>query len=422
MRAAAPRTMSRMSTPVATITDRVRARVRSERVDLHRDPEAAERLVREELRFYAERSLAGSLPRIHDEARTHGEVLAGLTGYGPLQPYFDDPEVEEIWINRPDAIFIARSGVTERVPLELSDDQVRVLVERMLQATGRRVDLSSPFVDASLPDGSRLHVVIPDVTRRHWAVNVRKFSQRIRSLTRLVELGSLTPQAAEFLRMSVLAGCNILVSGATHTGKTTMLGALLAGARPSERIVTVEETFELDLEAADVVAMQCRTPNLEGLGEISLRRLIKEALRMRPDRLVVGEVREAESLDLLIALNSGIPGMCSLHANSARDALIKLSTLPLLAGRNIDSAFVVPTVASAIDLVVHLELGADRQRRVSEILAPTGMVDGGDIVTDTIFQFDSGAGALIATGTLPERLSRYTDAGLNPRAIVGPAA
>lgn len=148
MLAPPPRTMSRMSTPVATITDRVRARVRSERVDLHRDPDAAERLVREELRVYAERSLSGALPRIHDEVRTHGEVLAGLTGYGALQPYFDDAEVEEIWLNAPDAIFVARSGVTERVPLTLTDDQVRVIVERMLQATGRRVDLSSPFVDA----------------------------------------------------------------------------------------------------------------------------------------------------------------------------------------------------------------------------------------------------------------------------------
>ncbi len=421
MLAPPPRTMSRMSTPVATITDRVRARVRSERVDLHRDPDAAERLVREELRVYAERSLSGALPRIHDEVRTHGEVLAGLTGYGALQPYFDDAEVEEIWLNAPDAIFVARSGVTERVPLTLTDDQVRVIVERMLQATGRRVDLSSPFVDASLPDGSRLHVAIPDVTRRHWAVNVRKFSQRIRSLSRLVELGSLTPQAAEFLRMSVLAGCNILVSGATHTGKTTMLGALLASARPSERIITVEETFELDLDAPDVVAMQCRSANLEGTGEITLRRLIKEALRMRPDRLVVGEVREAESLDLLIALNSGMPGMCSLHANSARDALIKLSTLPLLAGRNIDSSFVVPTVASAIDIVVHLELSPDRGRRVREIVAPTGAVAADGITVAPLFVRDA-LGNLVATGSLPPRPQKFADAGLDPRPVIGHAA
>jgi pilus assembly protein CpaF len=192
----------------------------------------------------------------------------------------------------------------------LAEREVRELVERMLQHSGRRIDLSSPFVDASLPDGSRLHVVIPDVTRQ-WSVNIRRFHRGVRSLTALVELGSLSRPAAEFLRMAVLAGANILVSGATHTGKTTLLGALLESVRPGERIVTVEETFELDLDARDVVAMQCRQPSLEGTGEITLRRLVKESLRMRPDRLVVGEVREAESLDLLIALNSGVPGFAS---------------------------------------------------------------------------------------------------------------
>ncbi|WAB82752.1 ATPase, T2SS/T4P/T4SS family [Microcella daejeonensis] len=309
-------------------------------------------------------------------------------------------------------MFIARAGISEQLPLRLSDDEVRTLVERMLQATGRRVDLSSPFVDASLPDGSRLHVVIPDVTRSHWAVNVRKFSQRIRSLDRLVELGSMTPPAAAFLRRAVLAGCNILVSGATQSGKTTMLGSLLASARPEERVVTVEETFELDLTAVDCVAMQCRSPNLEGTGEISLRRLIKEALRMRPDRLIVGEVREAESLDLLIALNSGLPGMCSLHANSARDALTKLSTLPLLAGRNIDASFVVPTVASAIDLVVHCELVAGGRRRVAEIIAPTGRHAEGVVEADTLFRLVDGR--LTATGSLPRRTEKFAAAALEP--------
>jgi pilus assembly protein CpaF len=187
--------------------------------------------------------------------------------------------------------------------------------------------------------------------------------------------------------------------------------------------VTVEETFELDLTAGDVVAMQCRTPNLEGTGEISLRRLIKEALRMRPDRLVVGEVREAESLDLLIALNSGLPGMCSIHANSARDALVKLSTLPLLAGRNIDSAFVVPTVASAIDLVVHCEIVRGGQRRVAEIVAPTGRVVPGNgaeasIEAESLFVRSASdlatAGELAPTGVLPARLEGFAAAGFDP--------
>jgi len=198
--------------------------------------------------------------------------------------------------------------------------------------------------------------------------------------------------------------------------KTTLLGALLGSCRPGERIVTVEETFELALDAPDHVAMQCRQASLEGTGEITLRRLIKESLRMRPDRLVVGEVREAEALDLLIALNSGIPGMCSLHANSAHDALVKLCTLPLLAGRNIDIAFVVPTVASAIDLVVHAELRRDGRRRVVEVVAPTGRVVDGTVESVTLFALDGDR--LVATGVLPPRMAGFERAGVAPAAIL----
>lgn len=374
-----------MSSAFTTIAERVRERVRLDGVDISSDAGLAESYVRDEVRRYSERALGGSVPLLDDEAQVAREVVAALTGLGPLQPYLDDPAVEELWINAPDEIYVAREGVSERTPLALTDGEVRDLVERMLQSTGRRVDLSSPFVDASLPDGSRLHVVIPDVTRRHWAVNVRKFNRRIRDLDALVALGSLTREAAEFLRASVLARRTVVVSGATQAGKTTMLGALLSCADPSDRIVTVEETFELSLPGRDVVALQCRQPSLEGTGEITLRRLIKEALRMRPDRLVVGEVREAEALDLLIALNSGLPGMSSVHANSAHDALVKLTTLPLLAGRNIDSAFVVPTVASCVDLVVHCELGPSGRRRVVEILAPTGPSTDGGIATQRMF-------------------------------------
>lgn len=412
--------MEPMSDPVRAIAERVRGRVLSEGVDLARDEVLAARYATEEVRRYSERALAGAHAPLGDEPGTAREVVASLTGYGPLQPFFDDPTVEEIWINSPTRVFVARAGVPELTTLVLSDREVRDLVERMLQHSGRRVDLSSPFVDASLPDGSRLHVAIPDVTRAHWAVNVRKFQQRIRSLQQLVELGSLTRQAAEFLRMSVLAGANILVSGATHTGKTTMLNALMSSSRSSDRVVTVEETFELDLDVRDLVSMQCRQPNLEGSGEITLRRLIKEALRMRPDRLIVGEVREAESLDLLIALNSGLPGMCTIHANSARDALAKLCTLPLLAGRNIDSAFVVPTVASCIDLVVHLTIDRQGRRRVAEISAPTGDTAGAAVAADPIFRLEGGE--LVATGIHPARREKFAAAGLDPAIVLGAAA
>ena len=406
-----------MSQALAHIADRVRERVRLDGVDLGSDEALAARYVRDEVQRYSERALGGSVPLLDDEAHAAQQIVATLTGFGALQPYFDDAEVEEIWINAPDAIFIARDGIPELTGITLTDGDVRDLVERMLQHSGRRVDLSSPFVDASLPDGSRLHVVIPDVTRRHWSVNIRKFTQRIRDLQRLVALGSLTQQAAEFLRMGVLAGQNIIVSGATQSGKTTMLNALLAGCRPSERIITVEETFELSLFSRDVIGMQCRQPSLEGTGEITLRRLIKESLRMRPDRLVVGEVREAESLDLLIALNSGLPGMSSIHANNARDALIKLSTLPLLAGRNIDSGFVVPTVAGCIDLVVHCELGRQGRRRVVEILAPTGNVTAGVIEASSIFAISDGQ--LQPTDSYPSRTAKFSAAGLDPAVVLG---
>jgi pilus assembly protein CpaF len=405
-----------VSTALAQIAEQVRERVRRDGVDLGADKTLAAQYVHDEVRRYSERALGGSVPLLGDEADATRQLVATLTGFGPLQPLFDDPGIEEVWINAPDAVFAARDGVPELTGLVLGEHEVRDLVERMLQSSGRRVDLSSPFVDASLPDGSRLHVVIPDVTRKHWAVNIRKFNSRIRDLQRLVALGSLTQHAAEFLRMCVLAGQNILVSGATQSGKTTMLNALLASVRPIERVITVEETFELAASTRDVIGMQCRQPSLEGTGEITLRRLIKEALRMRPDRLVVGEVREAESLDLLIALNSGLPGMSSIHANSARDALVKLSTLPLLAGRNIDSGFVVPTVAACIDIVVHCELARNGQRRVVEIIAPSGQVNSGVIEASPIFAL--AGGVLDATGGYPARNVKFASAGLDPVSIL----
>lgn len=408
-----------MSDPVRLVADSVRARARRGSLG------APEEAVRQELRRYAEHAFASDAPLIADEGRTERQVVADLTGLGPLQPLLDDPGVEEIWINAPTRVFVARGGVQELTPVVLTEQEVRDLVERMLVSSGRRVDLSSPFVDASLPDGSRLHVVIPDVTRRHWAVNIRKFSTSVRDLSALVEAGSLPQAAADFLRAAMLAGLNVLVSGATQAGKTTMLNALLAAGRPTDRVITVEETFELRLPGRDAVAMQCRQPSLEGTGEITLRRLIKEALRMRPDRLVVGEVREAEALDLLIALNSGVPGACSIHANSAREALVKLCTLPLLAGRNIDAGFVVPTVASSVELVVHCELQRGGRRRVVEILAPTGSLsapaaEGGVIEASRLFATVDGV--LRPTGGLPARVEKFRSAGVDPADLLRAAA
>lgn len=313
-------------------------------------------------------------------------------------------------------MFIARHGRSELTTIVLRPSDVRDLVERMLKSSGRRVDLSSPFVDASLPDGSRLHVVIPDITREHWAVNIRKFVVRASRLDDLVSLGTITAPAARFLEAAVASGLNVIVAGATQAGKTTLLNCLAAAIPARERVITAEEVFELQLPAPDWVALQTRQPNLEGTGEIPLRRLVKEALRMRPSRIIVGEVRQEECLDLLIALNSGLPGMCSLHANSAREAVVKLCTLPLLAGENVGHAFVVPTVASSVDLVVHTATEADGSRRVREIVALPGRVEGGVIETADIFVRRSNE--LVRADGYPPHLDRFERAGFDVRTLL----
>jgi pilus assembly protein CpaF len=311
---------------------------------------------------------------------------------------------------------VARGGTAELTNTILTADEVRDLVERMLKSSGRRVDLSSPFVDATLPDGSRLHVVIPDITRENWIVNIRKFVVKADHLEDLVRLGTLTRAAARFLDAAVVAGLNILVAGGTQAGKTTMLNCLSSAIPSRERVVTCEEVFELKIPLRDVASMQCRQPSLEGTGEVPLRRLVKEALRMRPSRIIVGEVRQAESLDLLIALNSGLPGMCTLHANSAREAITKMCTLPLLAGENVGSRFVVPTVAGSIDLVIQIALERDGVRRVREIVAVPGRVEGDVIEIADIFT--SRGGQLVRADGFPPHVDRFERAGYDIAALL----
>lgn len=302
------------------------------------------------------------------EAELRERAEKALVGYGALDSLIADPLIEEIWINSPDQVFYSKESRTSLAALDLDALAVRQVVEKMLRDSGRRLDRSQPFVDATLRNGSRLHVVIPDVTREHWAVNIRKFPIKILSLSNLVEFGALSNKMAGYLSGEYRAGSNILVSGATQAGKTTLLCALLEETHPSERIISVEETFEVRTNHIDWVAMQARQANLEGVGEITLRRLVREALRMRPTRLVIGEVRQAEALDLLIALNSGIAGLCTIHANSAHDALEKLQLLPLLAGENIPSAFVTRSVLSTIDVVIHAHMDDAGHRYIAQVI------------------------------------------------------
>ena len=411
--------MSGQRTGAALLEDEVRELVRRRGIDPQREPDSLRALVRDALADYDDRALAGRVPVLEDPEATSRELIDSIGGFGVLQQYLDDPAVEEVWINSPAEVFIARHGESELTTTILTAEQVRELVERMLRMSGRRLDLSSPFVDATLPGGERLHVVIPSVTRDAWAVNIRKYRVRAERLDDLVALGSLTAHAARFLGAAVEAGLNVLVSGPTQAGKTTMLNAL-AGAVPArERVITCEEVFELRLACRDTVALQCRQPGLEGTGEVTLRRLVKEALRMRPTRLVIGEVREAESLDLLIALNSGLPGLSTLHANSAREALTKLCTLPLLAGPNVTAGFVVPAVAGAIDLVVHLDLDARLRRCTREIVAVTGRVEEGTVETEDVFR-RVGTELVRADGFPPHR-ERFERIGVDVVALLGEA-
>ncbi len=408
--------VTRRETAVEIIDAQVRDLVRREGIDPLRDPAGVRSILHGVLREYDDRSLTGIVPPLEDAAAVGQEVLDRVAGFGPLQRYLDDPEVEEIWINEPSRVFIARGGRHELTTTLLTEQEVADLVERMLKTTGRRVDLSQPFTDARLPDGSRVHIVLGGITSRHAAVNIRKFTVRATRLADLVGLGSITPQAAAVLDASVVAGLNILVSGGTQAGKTTMLNALAGSIPGSERVISCEEVFEIRLPIPDWVALQTRQAGLEGTGEIRLRDLVKESLRMRPSRLIVGEVRGEECLDLLLALNSGLPGLCTIHANSAREALAKMCTLPLLAGENIGSRFVLPTVAACVDLVVHLGFGADGQRRVREIVAVGGRIEDQIIETETLFH--SLDGDLVrAEGQLPHP-ERFEQAGYSPHALL----
>lgn len=394
----------------------LRERVRAQGVDPQRDVAAVRRLAEGVAREHDDRALSGAVARLPDAAAVVAELVARVSGFGPLQPLLDDPSVEEIWINDPSRVFVARNGRHELTSLMLTREQVAELVERMLKTSGRRLDVSSPFVDATLPEGHRLHVVLEGISRGFTAVNIRKFLLKAAGLGDLVELRSLSPQAAQFLTAATRAGLNVLVAGATQAGKTTMLNCLAAAIPGGDRVVSAEEVFELRFPHPDWVAMQTRQSGLEGTGAVPLRSLVKEALRMRPSRIIVGEVRAEECLDLLLALNSGLPGMCTIHANSAREALVKMCTLPLLAGENVSARFVVPTVASSVDLVVHLGVDAGGVRRVNEIVGVPGRVENDVIEVEPLFVRSSGE--LRRVGGMPPRVEAFERAGIDVHRIL----
>src|SRR5690349_7142220 len=396
---------------VEELDQHVRELVRQEAVDPQRDAALVRRIAESVVRDHDDRSLTGVVAPVPDVDSMVGELVARVSGFGPLQPFLDDPTVEEVWINDPSRVFVARRGRHELTNLMLTSAQVQELVERMLKSSGRRIDISRPFVDAVLPEGHRLHVVLEGISRGWTAVNIRKFVLTAARLGELVDLGTLTAPAAAFLESSVRAGLNILVAGATQAGKTTLLNCLAAAIPGGDRVVSAEEVFELRFPHPDWVALQTRQSGLEGTGEIRLRDLVKESLRMRPSRILVGEVRAEECLDLLLALNAGVPGMCTLHANSAREGLVKMCTLPLLAGENVSARFVVPTVAASVDLVVHLGIDHHGVRRVNEVVGVPGRVENDVIEAEPLFE--RRAGELQYAGGMPPHVERFERLGID---------
>jgi pilus assembly protein CpaF len=401
---------------VGDLDQQLRAAVRREGVDPQVDTVRVRRLAEDLVRAHDDRSLTGVVAPVPDPVGVVSELVARVSGFGALQRFLDDPTVEEVWINEPSRVFVARNGRHELTNVILSRAEVQELVERMLKSSGRRIDLSQPFVDAMLPQGHRLHVVLEGISREFAAVNIRKFVLKAARLQDLVRLGSMPAGATRFLEAAVLAGQNIVVAGGTQAGKTTMLNCLAAAIPGGDRIISAEEVFELRFSHPDWVPMQTRQAGLEGTGEVSLRDLVRETLRMRPTRIIVGEVRSAECLDLLLALNAGLPGMATIHANSAREALVKLCTLPLLAGENISARFVVPTVASSVDLVVHLGLDNAGGRRVTEIVAVPGRVENDIVETEPVFVRQDGD--LVHTGGMPTRLDAFERAGVDVHRIL----
>ncbi len=354
-------------------------------------------------------------------ARLVAQVLDELIGFGPLQPFLDDPNVTEIMVNGHDQIYIERAGkifYTDRA----FDDNAHVMqvVERIVAGIGRRVDEASPMVDARLPDGSRVNVIIPPISIKGPMVTVRKFPQQAYDSDALVRIGTMSEEMRLYLQACVQARLNILITGGTGSGKTTTLNALSNFIPDDQRIVTIEDSAELQLQQRHVVTLEGRPPNLENKGEVTIRMLVRNSLRMRPDRIIVGEVRGDETLDMLQAMNTGHDGsMSTLHSNSPRDATVRLETLVLMAGLDLPSRAIREQIASAINIVVHQARLQDGRRRITHISEIQGM-EGNVVVIQDLFKWEQSGidpdgnvlGAHHPTGLRPRFLDRILDRGI----------
>jgi pilus assembly protein CpaF len=373
----------------------------------------------------AEENIVLSRP---ERARLFEQIAAEILGFGPLQPLLEDDTITEIMVNGPKNVYIERKGKLHRVPVTFeSNDHVMRVIDRIVAPLGRRIDESSPYVDARLPDGSRVNAVIPPISLVGPTLTIRKFSKNPITVEQLIQFGSVSNEVVQFLKACVESRLNVLISGGTGSGKTTLLNVMSGFIPDDERIITIENAAELQLRQEHVVTLESRPPNIEGRGEITIRDLVINSLRMRPERIIVGECRGGETLDMLQAMNTGHDGsMTTAHANSPRDALSRVETMCLMAGMDLPVRAIREQVASAVDLIVQQERMRDGTRKVTIVSEVSGME--GDIITMTdIFSFeqtgmDAGkvVGRLRPTGLRPKFMDKIEESGINlPPSIFG---
>lgn len=373
----------------------------------------------------AEENIVLSRP---ERARLFEQIAAEILGLGPLQPLLEDDTITEVMVNGAKNIYIERKGKVHRVPVTFeNNDHVMRIIDRIVAPLGRRIDESSPYVDARLPDGSRVNAVIPPISLVGPVLTIRKFSRNPITVEQLIQFGSVTQEGIQFLKACVEARLNIVISGGTGSGKTTLLNILSGFIPADERIITIENAAELQLRQEHVVTLESRPPNIEGRGEITIRDLVVNSLRMRPERIIVGEIRDEAALDMLQAMNTGHDGsMTTLHSNGPRDTLARLETMTLMAGMDLPSRAIREQVASAIDLICHQERMRDGTRKITNLTEISGME--GEVITMTdIFVFEQTgiengqiAGRLRPTGLRPKFMDKLEAAGINlPPSIFG---
>ncbi len=356
-----------------------------------------------------------------EKHRLFEQIAAEILGFGPLQPLLEDESITEVMVNGAKNIYIERGGKIHRVPVSFeSDEHVMRIIDRIVAPLGRRIDESSPYVDARLPDGSRVNAVIPPISLVGPTLTIRKFAKNPITIEQLIKFGSITPEALQFMKACVQARLNIVISGGTGSGKTTLLNILSGFIPPDERIITIENAAELQLRQEHVVTLESRPPNIEGRGEVTIQQLVVNSLRMRPDRIIVGEIRDEASLDMLQAMNTGHDGsMTTAHSNGPRDTLARIETMALMGGMDLPVRAIREQIASAIDLICHQERMRDGTRKVVNITEVSGME--GDVITMTdVFAFEQSGiedgkviGRLRPTGLRPKCINQIEAAGIH---------